>query len=82
MRAIEALSDHYIVCGVGRMGRVVVAELPEEEIERIKEIRRNVGRVTAAKHQHLPAFSPGHSVAKVVHQLQDAGSGSEFLTEF
>ncbi|NIN72621.1 MAG: potassium channel protein [Gemmatimonadetes bacterium] len=27
MRSIEALSDHHIVCGVGRMGRVVVAEM-------------------------------------------------------
>jgi voltage-gated potassium channel len=29
MRSIEALSDHHIVCGVGRMGRVVVAEMLE-----------------------------------------------------
>lgn len=27
MRSVERLSDHYIVCGVGRMGRVVVAEM-------------------------------------------------------
>jgi voltage-gated potassium channel len=27
MRSIEALSDHHIVCGVGRMGRVVAAEM-------------------------------------------------------
>ncbi len=27
MRTIEALDNHFIVCGVGRMGRVVVAEM-------------------------------------------------------
>lgn len=27
MRSIESLSDHYIVCGVGRMGRVVTGEM-------------------------------------------------------
>jgi voltage-gated potassium channel len=27
MRSIEGLSDHHIVCGVGRMGRVVAAEM-------------------------------------------------------
>lgn len=29
MRSIERLSDHYIVCGVGRMGRVVTAEMKQ-----------------------------------------------------
>jgi voltage-gated potassium channel len=29
MRAIENLKNHYIVCGAGRMGRVVVAELEQ-----------------------------------------------------
>ncbi len=29
MRSIEGLSDHHIVCGLGRMGRVVVAEMLE-----------------------------------------------------
>ena len=31
MRSIERLSDHYIVCGVGRMGRVVTAEMKQAE---------------------------------------------------
>lgn len=29
MRSIQNLSDHYIVCGVGRMGRVVVGEMKQ-----------------------------------------------------
>ncbi len=31
MRKIEEMSDHYIVCGAGRMGRVVIAELLRTE---------------------------------------------------
>ncbi|UCC47594.1 MAG: potassium channel protein [Gemmatimonadota bacterium] len=27
MRSIEQLSDHYIICGMGRMGRIVVGEM-------------------------------------------------------
>ncbi len=32
MRDINKLTDHYIVCGLGRMGRVVVAELAEADL--------------------------------------------------
>jgi voltage-gated potassium channel len=48
MRSIEALSDHHIVCGVGRMGRVVVAEMldarhpfvvVEQDPARIEQVR-------------------------------------------
>ncbi len=32
MREIESMRDHYIVCGHGRMGRVVCRELKEEKV--------------------------------------------------
>ncbi len=32
MKSIESLSDHYIICGAGRMGSVVISEMVEAQI--------------------------------------------------
>jgi voltage-gated potassium channel len=51
MRSIEALSDHYIVCGMGRMGRVVVAEM-EQGKHPFVVIEQDPARVAKVKDSH------------------------------
>lgn len=55
MKSIERLSDHYIVCGVGRMGRVVVKEMVEAEIPFVV-IEREPGRINQLLDLHSDAL--------------------------
>ncbi|UCC71098.1 MAG: potassium channel protein [Gemmatimonadota bacterium] len=51
MRSIEGLSDHYIVCGLGRMGRVVVTEMLEAKHPFVI-IEQDAGRIAMMLERH------------------------------
>lgn len=55
MRRIERISDHYIICGLGRVGRGVIKELKRHGAPCIA-IDRSEKRVAWARDQGLPAL--------------------------
>ena len=68
MRKIEQLSDHYIVCGLGRVGRGVIRELVRSDVP-IVVVDRSEERAEWSRAQGLPTLVADATVDATLEQV-------------
>lgn len=73
-RAIEELENHFIVCGIGRMGRVVIGEMARSRTPFVA-IDRDASRVAALAHEYPGVLTIADDATKE-HTLEEARIGS------